>query len=105
MPDITYDAVLIDRLKVQGSHDSDKLEWLKNTFGPVLGSKRVNSATVGKDLFLTAWLNPRTDKLPDRGISLYHNNDHPLAGEDRYTWTEDTPGIKYGILTDEAKIA
>ena len=105
MPDTTYDAVLIDRLKVQGILDSDKLEWLKNTFGPVLGSERVNCATVGKDLFLTAWINPLAGKLPEKGHSRYHHNEHPLVGEERYVWTDQTKGIRYGLLTEEAKDA
>jgi len=88
MSEATYDAVLIPRTAVKGATEPAKLQWIKDTFGPLLGAARVHARTVGADLLCTK----------DPIAHLYHRDDHPNAGQDRYKWTDVTDGWKLGTL-------
>ncbi len=89
------DAVLCPVAKVKGATESDRLEWFKSEFGPVLGSKRVFGRHVpGGKLLLTAG----GESTPGTN-HLYHHDDHPRAGQERYVWVDSRgDGILYGTL-------
>jgi hypothetical protein len=87
------DAVLFHQMYKRGGTIYERLRFIQDQLGPVLGGT-VHSADVGDGWFL-ARLDPSQTLLFPKA--------HALAGAQRYTWTDQAPGLKYGTLRDEAK--
>lgn len=76
--------------------EAQRLLWYKTQFGPVLQSRRVFARQChgGKDVLLSQ---------EGAGVTLYHPQDHPQAGQDRYRWEPQEGGIQFGyLLKDES---
>ena len=79
-----------------------RLAWYKTEFGPVLNSPRVHSRFVGGGS--EAMLTGDGSSMAGAAGHRYHPDNHPQAGQERYTWTDRGDGILYGtLIPEEAK--
>jgi hypothetical protein len=90
------DAVMIKVGTVVGASIFQRMADVHSRFAAVIG--------VTKCFFFPA-ASGQTHSFyaPRVTDSIYFPADHKLAGQDRYEWTEDADGIKYGTLVPAAK--
>jgi hypothetical protein len=75
--------------------DPNRHVLLKERFGPILGSNRVDSSDQIGFWYVTPY--------PRRGQTLLFPHGHSLALQPRYEWRDQGEGISYGYLVPEAK--
>ena len=89
----TYDAVLFGRDLQKGATHATRINKALDAVEPYLG-KQGHIREVGNGRYLA------TTSPHDR---LMFDNDHDLAGTERYAWIDGPNGMKLGRLVEAAK--
>ena len=88
------DAILCDPVAIRGKGFVGQAIWANKHFGPILGTDRVHGRKVsGSRVLFTP---------SGTAATLHYPTDHPLAGHERYTWTDRGDGVMLGTLKMEA---
>jgi hypothetical protein len=87
------DAVLYHQSYKFGGTIFERVKSIQDRLGPVLGGTVHSVDATG------GWWLARLDFEQQ----LLFPKWHPLSGTQRYTWTDVEPGLKYGVLRDEAR--
>jgi hypothetical protein len=87
--------------RLSPGQDKDRHRWLKEEFAPILGTPLIYSRYADPGHSVTL-ITGQPNDARGRGVTRYFGSSHPLAGHERYKWTDRGDGVLYGTLTPEA---